>query len=79
MLTRERPWTATIVCSSEHAGLKPEFKRLEDALYGCLSEIDDPVHVRDWLRDQVVVLKIERGRLKQLSSLNRRQGSRGLR
>lgn len=63
MSTRERGWTAIVSIASSHAGLNPHFKALEDALYACLSEIDDPRSVRAWLEDTVRVLRGERLRL----------------
>lgn len=45
----ERNWTAHLVISSEHAGLKPLFKRLEDEIYRALARIDDPKLVRAYL------------------------------
>jgi len=50
MATRaERNWTAHLVISSEHAGLKPYFKRLEAELYRALARIDDPRMVKKYL------------------------------
>jgi hypothetical protein len=46
----ERNWTAHLVISSEHAGLKPHFKRLEAAMYHALAVIDDPRDVVQYLR-----------------------------
>lgn len=72
---RDRPWTAHIVMATEHAGLKPYFQKLEDALYGCLSELDDPRHVRDFLTDTTSHLRWERGRIRRLAdSDGRRKG-----
>jgi hypothetical protein len=52
MSTRtERGWTAHLVISSEHAGLKPAFKALEDELYHALARIDDPRAVKNYLRE----------------------------
>lgn len=40
-----------ISIATEHAGLRPHFRQLEDRLYACLSEIDDATAVRDFLID----------------------------
>lgn len=63
----ERNWSAVISIATEHAGLKPHFAQLEDRLYACLSEIDDPRRVRDFLvklrshlTRERTVLRIER-------------------
>lgn len=45
----DRNWTAQIVVSSEHAGLRPYFKSLEAELMHVLARIDDPHDVRDYL------------------------------
>jgi hypothetical protein len=45
----ERNWTAHLVISSEHAGLRPHFKALEAALYRALARIDDPRDVMEYL------------------------------
>jgi len=51
MATRaERNWTAHIVISSEHAGLRQHFKALEDELYRALARIDDPHVVRAYVQ-----------------------------
>lgn len=46
----ERNWTAHLVLSSEHAGLRPHFKALEDEIYRVLARIDDPREVRHYLQ-----------------------------
>lgn len=63
MSTRAREWQAIVSIATNHAGLKPHFKALEDALYACLSEMDDPRTVRQWLEDTVRELHGERLRL----------------
>lgn len=45
-----RNWTAQIVIASEHAGLKPEFRALEDEVRHVLSRVDEPRDVRDYLQ-----------------------------
>ena len=47
---RERNWTANIVIASDHAGLKPEFLRLQTAIYHALARIDDARDVALYLR-----------------------------
>jgi len=47
--THERDWTASIVISSEHAGLRPHFKQLEAELLHALANIDDPRMVAKYL------------------------------
>src|ERR1700730_2746752 len=47
----ERGWTAHLVLSSEHAGLRPHFKRLEDEFYRALARIDEPRDVRDYIQE----------------------------
>lgn len=47
--TGERNWTAHLVISSEHAGLRPYFKALEDELYRVTARLDEPRRVRDYL------------------------------
>ena len=49
----DRNWTAHLVISSEHAGLKPLFKRLEAELYRALARIDDPKLVRAYLQSLI--------------------------
>jgi len=46
---RERDWSASIVISSEHAGLRSHFKALEAELYHALASIDDPRMVAKYL------------------------------
>ena len=48
--TTERNWTAHLVVSCEHAGLRPHFKALEAELYHALARIDDPRGVQAYLR-----------------------------
>ena len=45
----ERTWTAHVVISSEHAGLKPYFKAFEDEMYRVLARVDDPGAVREYI------------------------------
>jgi hypothetical protein len=45
-----REWKASIVISSEHAGLRPAFKALENEIYRVLAHTDDPKAVREYLR-----------------------------
>lgn len=45
----DRNWTAQIVLSSEHAGLRPHFKSLEAELMHVLARLDDPHDVREYL------------------------------
>ena len=47
--TRERDWTASIVISSDHAGLRQHFKDLENEIYHALASIDDPRMVAKYL------------------------------
>jgi hypothetical protein len=50
MTTRaERNWTAQIVIASDHAGLKPEFRALENEMYKALSRVDEPREVKHYL------------------------------
>jgi hypothetical protein len=42
----ERNWTAHLVISSEHAGLRPYFKALEDEMYRVLARVNDPREVK---------------------------------
>ena len=49
--TGERNWTAQVVVSCEHAGLRPYFKQLEDELRHVLARIDDPRDVKRYLSD----------------------------
>ena len=46
----ERNWTAHLVISSEHAGLKPYCRALEDEAYRVLARLDEPKRVKDYLR-----------------------------
>jgi hypothetical protein len=51
--TELRGWTAQIVISSEHAGLRPFFKELEYEFRHVLARLDAPRDVRaylNWLR-----------------------------
>ena len=48
-IVRARNWTAHLVISSEHAGLRAYFQRLEDEMYRVMAHIDDPREVRDYL------------------------------
>lgn len=45
----ERNWTAHVVLSSEHAGLKPLFKAFENEMYRVLARVNDPNEVRQYL------------------------------
>lgn len=45
----ERNWTAHLVISSEHAGLKPYFQALENEMRRVLARVDDPREVRDYI------------------------------
>lgn len=45
----QRNWTAQIVIASEHAGLRPIFKRLENELYHALAHMDEPTQVREYI------------------------------
>jgi len=55
---RERDWTAQIVISSEHAGLRPYFKQLEGELLHALARIDDPRMVMKYLDSLVTTSRI---------------------
>ena len=46
----ERNWTAHLVISCEHAGLRPYFKQLEAELYRVLARVDDPHDVCEYLQ-----------------------------
>lgn len=49
----ERDWTAQIVVSFDHAGLRPHGQRLADEIRHVLARIDDPRLVAsylEWLR-----------------------------
>lgn len=48
-----RNWTAHIVISSDHAGLRPYFKLLEAEILRVLARIDDPRDVKRYLVDMV--------------------------
>ena len=63
MSTRRRDYQAIVSIFCDHGGLRPYFKALEDALYGCLSEIDDARSVRQWMEDQTREMRGERLRL----------------
>lgn len=39
-----------MVISSEHAGLKPRFKDLEDEIYRVLASVDDPHQVSGYIQ-----------------------------
>jgi len=45
----ERNWTAHLVISTEHAGLRPHFKALEAEVCRVLARVDDPRDVREYL------------------------------
>lgn len=45
----ERDWKASLVIACDHAGLKPEFKKLEDEVYRVLARVDDPRWVANYL------------------------------
>lgn len=47
----ERNWTAHLVISTEHAGLRPHFKALEAELYRVLARCDDPRDVMYYLKE----------------------------
>lgn len=49
----ERNWTAHVVISSDHAGLRPYFKLLEAEIVRVLARIDDPRDVKRYLVDVV--------------------------
>lgn len=46
----QRNWTAQIVIASDHAGLRPEFKSLENEMFRVLARVDDPREVMRYLR-----------------------------
>ena len=46
---REREWTASVVISCEHAGLRPYFKQLEAEIYRVLARVDEPRAVIHYL------------------------------
>ena len=45
----ERNWTAHLVIASEHAGLSPAFKMLENEIRRVLARVDEPRQVMDYL------------------------------
>jgi hypothetical protein len=45
----ERTWTAHIVISCEHAGLRPHFQELEYEIRHVLARVDDPRKVEDYV------------------------------
>lgn len=49
----ERNWTAHVVISSDHAGLRPYFKLLEAEILRVLARTDDPRDVKRFLVDLV--------------------------
>lgn len=49
----ERNWTAHVVISSDHAGLRPYFKLLEAEMLRVLARVDDPRDVKRYLVDMV--------------------------
>jgi hypothetical protein len=49
----ERNWTAHLVISSDHAGLRPYFKRLEAELYHVLACVDHPAAVKLYIEHLV--------------------------
>lgn len=55
---RERDWTAQIVISSEHQGLRPYFKQLEGELLHALARIDDPRMVMKYLDSLVTTSRV---------------------
>lgn len=71
----ERNWSAVISIATEHAGLRPHFKRLEDALYGALSELDDANQVVAFITVLRAHLAERRQTLHRLRSLNRNRKS----
>lgn len=54
----DRNWTAQIVISSDHAGLRPHFKRLEAEVMHVLARVDDPRDVRDYLDMMIMRSKV---------------------
>ena len=64
MATSElRSWTAQIVISSEHAGLRPYFKELEAEIRHVLARVDAPRDVLAYLR----WLRVESGRWRAIN------------
>lgn len=51
-------WKATVVLSSDHAGIQAELGALETALLETLARIDDPRKVRDFLRAIQVEIRV---------------------
>lgn len=51
-------WKATVVLSSDHAGIQAELGALETALLETLARIDDPRKVRDFLRAIRVEIRV---------------------
>lgn len=51
----DRNWTAQIVLSSEHAGLRPFFKGLETEMMHVLARVDDP----KWVKDYLIELRLQ--------------------
>ena len=49
----ERNWTAHLVISCEHAGLKPYFKALEAEVYRVLAHVDDSRQVCNYIADLI--------------------------
>jgi hypothetical protein len=45
----ERNWTAQVVIASDHAGLRPKFKALEDEILHVLARLDEPRQARKYL------------------------------
>ena len=45
----ERNWTAHLVISSDHAGLKRHFDQLGAEMYRALARLDEPKRVRDYV------------------------------
>ena len=46
-------WKATVVLSSDHAGINAELDALEGTILHTLAQIEDPRKVRDYLRHLV--------------------------
>lgn len=49
----ERNWTAHVVISCEHAGLRPYFKTLEAEIYRVLAHVDDPRMACKYISDLI--------------------------
>lgn len=45
----ERTWTAHLVIASEHAGLKPVFRAMEDEMRHVLARVDEPRDARRYI------------------------------